>query len=418
MRRALFVLVPLIAVLFVSAREPAPAPAPADSAANSTADSKGVSPAARDRGVYHLATDAEARWIPFDLTPGNQIRFTMQIDGRDVTAILDTGVSYTLLAKASPAVDTAKLVAGGSATAIGGSVALGWMPTRTVAIGGVARTGGGVTVADLPAIATGSASAVDLLVGADMLAGHALDIDYAAKRFRLIRSGRLPFKGETAPLRVSTERSVYESALTLGNRRLAPVVVDTGDGSSVTVTAAGWQAAGLKDVRVTTAIAFGLAGPAVSGLAIVPDLRVGTMTARATEVRIEPAGGFSQAIGTAGRIGSGFLQNYRVLLDPGARRMVLSRGPKADTPPLRSTSGLLVGAEPDRLKVLHVMRGGPAEASGWKDGDMICAIDGVPIPADYPTSPLTSWSAGAPGRVVALGLCDGTTRPLTLKTFY
>ncbi|TCQ00237.1 hypothetical protein C8J46_102378 [Sphingomonas sp. PP-F2F-A104-K0414] len=407
MRRALLALVPLIAVLFVSAREP-----------SKSATAPAISPAARDRGVYRLATDAEARWIPFDLTPGNQIRFTMQLDGRDVTAILDTGVSYSLLAKASPALDTAKLVAGGSATAIGGSVALGWMPTRTIALGGLARIGGGVTVADLPAIATGSMSAVDLLVGADMLAGHALDIDYTAKRFRLLRSGRLPFKGETAPLRVSTERSVYESTITLGGRRLAPIVVDTGDGSSVTVTAAGWQAANLKALRTTSAISFGLAGPAVSGLAIVPEISVGEMVAREAEVRIEPAGGFSQAIGTAGRIGSGFLQNYRVLLDPGARRMVFSRGPKADLPPPRSTSGLLIGIEKDRLKVLHVMRGGPAAAAGWKDGDLICSIDGVPIAADYATSPIAAWSAGAPGRIVTLGLCDGTIRKLELTHFY
>ena len=407
MRRALLALVPLIAVLFVSAREP-----------SKSATAPAISPAARDRGVYRLATDAEARWIPFDLTPGNQIRFTMQLDGRDVTAILDTGVSYSLLAKASPALDTAKLVAGGSATAIGGSVALGWMPTRTIALGGLARIGGGVTVADLPAIATGSMSAVDLLVGADMLAGHALDIDYTAKRFRLLRSGRLPFKGETAPLRVSTERSVYESTITLGGRRLAPIVVDTGDGSSVTVTAAGWQAANLTALRTTSAISFGLAGPAVSGLAIVPEISVGEMVAREAEVRIEPADGFSQAIGTAGRIGSGFLQNYRVLLDPGARRMVLSRGPKADLPPPRSTSGLLIGIEKDRLKVLHVMRGGPAAAAGWKDGDLICSIDGVPIAADYATSPIAAWSAGAPGRIVTLGLCDGTVRRLELTHFY
>jgi hypothetical protein len=406
MRRALFVLVPLVAALIVSARAPSP-----------HAAATAISPASRDRGTYHLADDAEARWVPFDLTPGNQIRFTMQLNGRDVTAILDTGVSFSLLAKASPALESAKLVAGGNATAIGGSVALGWMPTRSVALGGLARTGGGVTVADLPAIATGSAAAVDLLVGADMLAGHALDIDYAAHRFRLLRSGRLPFKGDTAPLRVSAERSVYESSITLGRRRLAPIVVDTGDGSSITVTTPGWQAADMT-LPSTTAISFGLAGPAVSGLAIVPDLRVGEMVARSTEVRIEPANGFSQTIGTAGRIGSGFLQNYRVLLDPGARRMILSRGAKADTPPLRSTSGLLVGVEKGRLKVLHVMRGGPAAASGWKDGDTICAIDGAPIPANYSTNPIASWSVGAAGRVVRLGLCNGTTRNLTLKRFY
>jgi len=107
-----------------------------------------------------------------------------------------------------------------------------------------------------------------------------------------------------------------------------------------------------------------------------------------------------------------------VLLDPGAGRMVLKPGPDADAPPLRSTSGLLVGLERDRLKVLHVMRGGPAAAAGWQPGDTICRVDGQPITADYPTSALAKWSIGAPGTAVRLGLCDGTVRTLTLRQFY
>ncbi len=377
-----------------------------------------VLPGARDPGIARLADDSEARWVPFDLTPGNQIRFAMRIDGRAVTAILDTGVSYTLLAKTSPAIQPRKVVAGGSATAIGGSVALQWMPTRTLAIGGVTRTGGGVTVADLPAIATGSADSVDLLVGRDLLAPYALDIDYAARRFRLLRSGRMPFVGQTAPLTVSAARLVYESRAMLGGHVLAPLVVDTGDGSSITVTQAGWTAARLTRLPTTTTIAFGLAGPAVSGLAIVPAIRLGQLTARTVEVRIEPPGGFSQSIGTAGRIGSGFLQAYRVLLDPGAGRMILAPGGGAETAPLRSTSGLLVAVERDRLKILHVMRGGPAAAAGWKAGDTICRIDGVAIPADYATNPIAAWAVGTPGRVVRLATCDGAMRPLTLRNFY
>jgi hypothetical protein len=377
-----------------------------------------VSPAARDPGIARLADDTEDRWIPFGLTPGNQIRFQMQLDGRAVTAILDTGVSYTLLAKTSPAVQPAKTVAGGTAAAIGGSVALQWMPTQTLTIGGLVRTGGGVTVADLPAIATGSAGAVDLLVGRDLIAPYALDIDYAGHRFRLLRSGRMPFTGATAPLTISAGLQVYESSATLGAHVLAPLVVDTGDGSSVTVTDAGWKAARLTRLPTTTTISFGLTGAAVSGLTIVPTIRLGLLTARSVEVRIEAANGFSQSIGTAGRIGSGFLQKYRVLLDPGAGRMILASGPKADVAPLRSTSGLLVGVERDRLKILHVMRGGPAARSGWKDGDTICSIDGTAIPADYSTSPLATWAIGKPGRVVRLVTCDGAVRNLTLRSFY
>jgi hypothetical protein len=372
----------------------------------------------RDPGVASLASDAEDRWVPFDLTPGNQIRFAMNVDGRALTAILDTGVSYSVLARRSPAFDASKAIASGSATAIGGAVAIAWMPTRTMVVGGLTRTGGGISVADLPAVATGSATAVDLLVGRDLIGGQALDIDYAAHRFRLIRSGRMPFRGQVAPLRISAERRVYESELTLGGQRLKPMVVDTGDGSAITVTSQGWASAGMNALPTTTALSFGLAGPVVSGLAVVPTLEIGELRARSVEVRIEPADGFSQSIGTAGRIGSGFLQNYRVLLDPGAGHMVLSAGPTADRPPLRSTTGILAGILKDRIRVLHVMKNSPAEQAGWKQGELICSVNGQPITPAYPTSSLANWSIAAPGTVIALGTCDGGTRPLTARAFY
>lgn len=375
-------------------------------------------PAAQPVGSATLARDAETRWVPFELTPGNQLRFTMTVDGRPATAILDTGVSYSVLSRRFAERAALKVRPGGNATAIGGVVDIGWTPTATIAMGGLTRRGGGLTVATLPAIATGSADAVDLLVGRDLTGGFALDIDYAGRRFRLLPSGRLPFRGFTAPLSISRDRLVYVSEITLGAARLRPMVVDTGDGSSVTVTAGGWANARLPGIRTTTAISFGLAGAVTSTIGIVPTLRLGELTARNVESRVEPAGGFSDSIEAAGRIGSGFLQNYRVLLDPTAGRMILSPVPHADQPPVRSTSGLLVGVARDRLKVLHVMQGGPAQAAGWKEGDMICAIDGQTIPADYPTSPLASWSAGTPGRTVTLRMCDGTERKLTLRDFY
>lgn len=365
-----------------------------------------------------LATNAEAQWVSFDLTPGNQIRFEMTVDGRQLTAILDTGVSYSVLARRYAEAAKLPISAGGSATAIGGEVDIGWVATQKVVLGGLTRTGGGLSVADLPAIATGSARPVDLLVGRDMTGDYALDIDYAARRFRLLRSGRLPFRGAVAPLSISSEKRVYIGEVTLGDARLRPMVVDTGDGSSITVTSTGWREAKLAGVRTTTAISFGLAGSVVSTIGIVPQLSVGQLVARRVEVRVEPVGGFSETIGAAGRIGSGFLQNYRVLLDPAAGRMVLTPEEGADEPPLRSTSGLLLGIEPDRLRVLHVMRGGPAAAAGWHEGDLICSIDGSPIARDYAATPLANWSADTAGRIVSLGMCDGSTRRLRLADFY
>lgn len=401
----------LLALAAAPPVSPPPVPAP-------PVPSPPVPPAERAAGIAQLAPDTEARWVPFDLTPGNQIRFEMTVDGRVVTAILDTGVSYSVLARRSAEAAGLAIVPGGSATAIGGAVDIGWVPTRTLTLGGLTRSGGGLTVADLPAIATGSARPADLLAGRDLTGGHALDIDFAARRFRLLPTGRLPFGGAVAPLAIDRDRRVYVAAVTLGASRLRPMVVDTGDGSAITVTAAGWRAARLAAVPTTTAISFGLAGSVVSTIGILPRLSLGALVARNVEVRIEPPGGFSETIGVAGRIGSGFLQNYRVLLDPVAGRMMLAPGPGADQPPLRSTSGLLLGVERDRLRVLHVMRGGPAAAAGWRAGEKICTIDGAPVTADYAASPLARWSAGAPGRTVTLGMCDGASRRLTLRAFY
>ena len=372
----------------------------------------------RDPGRFVIAADAEARWVPFELTPGNQVRFNMTVDGRAATATLDTGVSFSVLSRGFAGLDPARVRPSGEASAIGGAVAIGWVPTASLTLGGVTRAGGGLVVATLPGRATGSAAGVDLLVGRDLLEPYALDIDHPAKRFRLLPSGRLPFRGAVAPLSVSPMRRVYETELRLGGRRVRPVIVDTGDGSALTVTRAAWAQVALGALPTTSSVSFGLAGPVVHDLAIVPEFRLGASTARNVEVRVEAADGFSGQVGVAGRIGTGLLQRYRVLLDPGAGRMVLSPGPFADAAPVRSTSGLLLGILRDRLRVLHVMRNGPAAASGWRDGDQICAVDGETVAATYPTSPLARWTVGEPGRVMRLRTCAGVERTLTLRRFY
>lgn len=365
-----------------------------------------------------LDAAAEQQWVPFDLTPGNQIRFRMTLNGQPVTAVLDTGVSTSVLGSHYAKANALAVSAGGRADAVGGSVEVGRVSTTTLAIGGLVRRGGTLAVAPLPAAATGSATAVDVLVGRDLTASFALDIDYAQRRFRLLPSGRMPFRGVSAPLSIAPARQVYVSAVSLGGTRLRPMIVDTGDGSAITLSRTGWTNARTAARAVTSTISYGLAGAVVSDLAVVPIVSVGDLIARNVEVRVEPAGGFSEVVGVAGRIGSGFLQNYRVLLDPAAGHMLLAPGEGTAQPPMRSTSGLLVGLAGDRLKVLHVMRGGPAAAAGWRAGDMICTIDGKAVPADYGTSPLSTWATGTPGRKVALGLCDGPVRHLTLRGFY
>lgn len=361
--------------------------------------------------ILTLAVDTEARWVPFELTPQDQIRFTLNLDGRPVTAILDTAVSVTAVSRAYAGRTKLRTRGDGSAAAIGGSVGIEWADIGSIALGGLRRTGGSVAVLDLAQAAIGGDAGVEMLVGIDMVGGYALDIDYPARRFRLLQSGRQPFQGASAPLRVGTDLSFYLTEMWLDGLRLRPMVIDTGDGGTVTLSSEAWRTRGRAGTRMTSTMSHGLAGPVVTDLTILPELRLGTLAARDVPLNIERADGYSSRIGVAGRIGSGLLKRYHILLDPKAGHMILAPGPEAAMVPPRSTSGLLVEARDGVLVVLHVMKGGPGESAGWRAGERICSVDGE-------SPPTGDWLAGEPGRTVTLGLCGGGMRRLTLAAFY
>ncbi|GAA4762413.1 hypothetical protein GCM10023219_03360 [Stakelama sediminis] len=363
-----------------------------------------------------LAGDAAEQWVPFTLTPGNQIRFHLKINGRDAVAILDTGVSVSVVSSSFARSAGMRISARADADAVGGTVAIGWASPRSIHVGALKRTGGRIAVAQLTAMATGSKAPVDALIGADLLSCCALDIEYDRHRFRLLPSGTMPFTGASAPLHQVAGSKLYLTRLTLHGQRIQPVLVDTGDGGAITISKAAWMRTGMNSKRITTSVSYGLGGPIEMQLTVVPELHVANLTAKHVELRIEGADSFSEKTGLAGRIGTAFLQGYRVLLDPRAGHMVFQPGALADQQPIRSTSGLLVGLDRDRLRVLHVMANSPAAHTGWQDGDTICRVDGQPVASGDSSD--TRWSAGPPGEVVHLGMCDGSRRTLKLADFY
>ncbi|HVJ02760.1 MAG TPA: aspartyl protease family protein [Sphingomonas sp.] len=364
--------------------------------------------------VPTLAPDTESRWVAFELTPTNQVRFTIEVNGRPARAILDTGLSDTVATPRFAAEAELQADASERATAIGGSVEVAWAPVSRIAFGGLDRRGGRVGISS----ALGQERfGTDLYVGADLLGCCALDIDYDNRRFRILPSGRLPFAGATAPLGRMPRSGIYFSQVTLAGTRLHPMVVDTGDGAAVTLSRIAWRSTGARGT-LTSTLGWGMGGAIVTDTVVVPSLSIAGMPAHETEVRIEPENGFSAGIGTAGRIGTGLMLRYRVLLDPVAKRMVLRPGKAAGEPVVRSTSGLLLDYTGKALRVLHVMRGSPAEQGGWRAGETICAADGITVADQVRASGIVDWAVGPPGRTVRLTLCDGGERSLTLRRFY
>lgn len=372
-------------------------------------------PAALAQTSPTLLPDTEARWIRFDLTAGNQIRFAAEVDGKPARAVLDTGLSDTIVTASFAKTLALKSKHREQATAIGGSVTLDWASLRSLSFGGLQRRGGRIGIPDSGGEARFEA---DIFIGADVLGCCALDIDYDARRFRILKSGRMPFTGSTAPLSRARPSGIFLSEVTLNGRRMRPMILDTGDGSSVTLTRTAWGSAGPSGAIVTTTLGWGVGGALISDTAVVPGLAIAGVAPPETEVRIEDDKGYSAKVGAAGRIGNSLLMRFRVLLDPGAGRLVVSPGAGREAPAPRSTSGLLLSAGPAELRVLHVMRGSPAAQSGWQDGEIICAVDGIAIAQLAERGDSIGWGADKPGRTLRLTLCDGRERSLTLRRFY
>ncbi|MBB5710341.1 aspartyl protease family protein [Sphingomonas xinjiangensis] len=370
--------------------------------------------AAQPQASTSLSPDTEARWVPFELSEGNQLRFTIQVNGRPATAILDSGVTDSFVTAAFAGRIGLKARSHEQATAIGGSVEIGWARGGTIAFGGLTRTASRIGISGADGLFPFGA---DMFVGADVLSCCALDIDHDNRRFRLLPSGRMPFTGTTLPLsRAST--GLFRSEIAVAGRRVRPVVIDTGDGSSLTVSRANWVAAGYKGARLTTTLGWGMGGVSVADTAVVSSVSFGNLSVHESELRIEDPGGFLTVSGSAGRVGTGLLMRFRVLLDPGAGRMVLQPGKQIGAPVIRSTSGLLMHQDATQLRVVHVMRNSPAAHAGWRDGETICEVNGVAVADMTRLGGAINWGAGAPGTTVRLTLCDGTRRALTLRRFY
>ena len=367
-----------------------------------------------------LSADAEARWVPFTLTAANHLRFAMTIDGVAAQALLDTGLNHSAVSRefarrAKLTIDTKDAAAG---VALGGSIRVDWAATRAVAFGALSRSGGRVAVIDLPKLLASASGDADILVGTDLIGPHALDIDFANRRFRLLPSGRMPFTGTRVPMSRQSDTGLYLTQATLGRTRIRPLLVDTGDGGALSIARSQWRAAAIKGARVTSTIAYGAGGVVDAGLTVTDAVALGGLRTGPIELRIEADGGFARQVRVAGRIGTGLLLRYRVLLDPGAGQMLLSPNPAAPPAPLKSTSGLLLGYDRARLRVLHVMAGSPAAKAGWKADELICQVDGQAVALTPDGGVDVRWGTDAPGRVVRLTLCDGATRTLTLARFY
>ncbi|HXC56736.1 MAG TPA: aspartyl protease family protein [Rhizomicrobium sp.] len=158
-------------------------------------------------------------------------------------------------------------------------------------------------------------------------------------------------------------------------------LVDLGDRSALTLFGPFWRAHRLDTAfgkTVTALTGYGIGGPIRSLVARAPAFAFGPAHAAGVIVRLslQKTGGFADP-NLAGSIGTALLKRFHVFIDYPHRRFVLV--PLTDAPDAYDRTGLWLGRHGTEFEIYDVVPGTPGAAAGLRAGDIVTAIDAVPV---------------------------------------
>lgn len=358
------------------------------------------------------ACAAASRSIPFEFLQERQILLPVRINGRPAEAWLDSGASMTILDAALAerlGISTqGEVRAQGVARRMSGVR----LATAGLQIGALNLPRRRVAVTDLSALSQAAPRPVEIILGRDVFDEAIVDIDFRARRIILSPKTGFAPPPHATPLPLRRLGVLRGFPITIGGARTT-AVLDLGNAGSLMLDRGFAEAFGLlKGRRVSTQMSFGADGAHESGAVSLDGVRLdgAVFDDVPADLVLEPA---SKA---AANVGLGLLSRFRVTVDFSGSRLWLRPYPDAARRPFRKNrTGLTVLREGDGLRVRHVAKGSPAEAAGWREGELIVQVDGRSAAA---APELGRFSFGPPGRTVILTLQDGASRTLELADYY
>jgi Aspartyl protease len=361
---------------------------------------------------------AKPIWRTLNIGTGDTLIATATVSGAVIEAVLDSGSGATMISKPLAARLGMTKMEPRRINGLGGKAEVGLVRNVEVVLAGQARVLPFAIVADLGAISAAFGRPIDMMLGADVLAGGCVALDFATRRFAFEKSGSFAPSPDWTPLVLGhgTRKELFVFASVAGLDPV-PLMLDFGSSSALMLSGAYVEAQSLLAGKANSTAALG----GVEGVHIVKTFTADKVNLGTLQVASVPAIAHDRwtSESTVGNIGMPLLGQFDIVLDISQGRLWLRPIPaKARLPMLKDRSGLGLAASPTELTVVHVAAGGPAARSGWAAGDRIAAVKGFPIDTSYTRGSLWQWRYGPAGEKVALKLTDGTTRTLKLADYY
>jgi hypothetical protein len=219
------------------------------------------------------------------------------------------------------------------------------------------------------------------LLGYDFLSRFVTRIDYANEVISVYDPDHFEYSGDGV---------VLDAPIGQGNTFVVPVTVDgqyTGNwtldlGASGMSFHHGFaQENGLSGRKGVDRRTYGAGGPGTTKAVMFDDVEFAGFDVLHEVISIpygRGEGAFSNT-DIAGNIGNRLLRHFVLYLDYKNQQLIVEKGDDFDKDFPRNTTGLQIGLKSkDRIEVVFVATGTPAEEAGLQVGDQIKSIDGVP----------------------------------------
>jgi hypothetical protein len=357
-------------------------------------------------------------WRPLEVGTGDTLIVPAKVSGVAIDAVLDSGSGASIISKPLAAKLGMTDLEPRRINGLSGKAPVGLVRNVAVTLGAYATVLPFAVVADLGAISAAFGRPIDMLLGADVLAGGCVALDFATRRFAFEKPASfVPGAEWTAlPLGHGAKKELFVLA-SVGGLDPVPLMLDFGSSSALMLSSAYIEEHSLLAGKTVSTAALG----GVEGVQIVKPFTAEKVSLGALSTNSVPALALDRwsSVSTVGNIGMPLLGQFDIVLDVSQGRLWLrSAPPRARLPMLKDRSGLGLAASATDLTVVHVASGSPAAQAGWAAGEHVIAVNGRPIDGSYTRGLLWQWRYGQAGTRVALKLADGTTRVLKLADYY
>jgi predicted aspartyl protease len=365
-------------------------------------------------GFKHGASGTS--WLHFDMPDFRRVIVSGRINGVPARILLDSGVSGLVISKDLAAALRLRHIGTVVGVGVTGAVQGQLVEGVVVSLDNLTIKTPNAELYDMAPFAGVLNEPISALLGRDLFDSVIVDIDFAGVRiaFRdpnltqpLPRGAEVPLQRDKSGLR--------GMPVSIENRPPIQATLDFGSDRALNISPAYASDQNLlRNRRLSTALSAGAAGIELGQVAVLTKVSIGNIAFHDVPIEVPNRWAFeNQAI-----LGMPIIRRMRMVIDfPHNRVFVLPNTTLLSRPFRKDRSGLGARRLTDRLQIMHVAAGSPAETSGLHAGDEIIEINDQKLDEAYFEQNPRIGSQPA-GTVVYLTLSNNKRVKLTLADYY